>query len=434
MIIDYKLIYPSGTATAHLINSFHTPQGAKLAKKQVKALGKFLSFSFLWGFFQWFYTAGSDCGFASFPSLGLKAYENRYPHDTHNQAGIAHSGGILPLLNLLDSKIGSLQHNAAFALYGLADNEDNVVDLIVVGGVQKLQGGEFLVQVIFIVPLLCCFSFWIPLVLSHLLYLMRVSERSVQRRIALALTHLCSPDDQSSIFVDSNGLDCLLELLLSSDLKLQRVASVFIAIAMILGDGLYNFAKGLAVLPQIFHQLRWYYVLVIYIFAPVLAFCNAYGCGLTDWSLASTYGKLAIFMIGAWAGKDQGGVLADALRRLRVQTHEKDDGGGDTSLYLDLPGEPNCIYFMRTGMCGYEANCRFNHPSNLGLQIGQYGAELPQRVGQPDCGYFLKTGTCKYGASCKYHHPLDRHGVGPLVLNTLGLPMRQVIIIIYLTD
>jgi uncharacterized oligopeptide transporter (OPT) family protein len=32
MIIDYKLIYPSGTATAHLINSFHTPQGAKLAK------------------------------------------------------------------------------------------------------------------------------------------------------------------------------------------------------------------------------------------------------------------------------------------------------------------------------------------------------------------------------------------------------------------
>lgn len=32
MIIDFKLTYPSGTATAHLINSFHTPQGAKLAK------------------------------------------------------------------------------------------------------------------------------------------------------------------------------------------------------------------------------------------------------------------------------------------------------------------------------------------------------------------------------------------------------------------
>jgi hypothetical protein len=32
MIVDFKLTYPSGTATAHLINSFHTPAGAKLAK------------------------------------------------------------------------------------------------------------------------------------------------------------------------------------------------------------------------------------------------------------------------------------------------------------------------------------------------------------------------------------------------------------------
>jgi len=32
MIVDYKLTYPSGTATAYLINGFHTPQGAKLAR------------------------------------------------------------------------------------------------------------------------------------------------------------------------------------------------------------------------------------------------------------------------------------------------------------------------------------------------------------------------------------------------------------------
>lgn len=67
---------------------------------------------------------------------------------------------------------------------------------------------------------------------------------------------------------------------------------------------------SIIVLPHIFHQLKWYHVLVIYLFAPTLAFCNAYGCGLTDWSLASTYGKLAIFMIGAWAGSSHGGVLA----------------------------------------------------------------------------------------------------------------------------
>lgn len=32
MIIDYKLTYPSGTATAVLINGFHTPHGDKIAK------------------------------------------------------------------------------------------------------------------------------------------------------------------------------------------------------------------------------------------------------------------------------------------------------------------------------------------------------------------------------------------------------------------
>ncbi|KAK3185112.1 hypothetical protein Dsin_032398 [Dipteronia sinensis] len=67
---------------------------------------------------------------------------------------------------------------------------------------------------------------------------------------------------------------------------------------------------SIVTLPHIVHELKWYYVLVIYIFAPTLAFCNAYGCGLTDWSLASTYGKLAIFTIGAWAGSSHGGVLA----------------------------------------------------------------------------------------------------------------------------
>ncbi|KAK9117882.1 hypothetical protein Scep_015975 [Stephania cephalantha] len=62
--------------------------------------------------------------------------------------------------------------------------------------------------------------------------------------------------------------------------------------------------------PQIFSSLKWYHVLVLYVFAPVLAFCNAYGVGLTDFSLFTNYGLLAIFTIGAWAGANNGGVLA----------------------------------------------------------------------------------------------------------------------------
>ncbi|KAJ0986821.1 hypothetical protein J5N97_005177 [Dioscorea zingiberensis] len=64
-----------------------------------------------------------------------------------------------------------------------------------------------------------------------------------------------------------------------------------------------------ASLSSIFPQLKWYYILLIYTLAPVFAFCNAYGCGLTDWSLASTYGKLTIFIIGSLSGAN-GGVIA----------------------------------------------------------------------------------------------------------------------------
>ncbi|XP_060181349.1 ARM REPEAT PROTEIN INTERACTING WITH ABF2-like isoform X1 [Lycium barbarum] len=149
--------------------------------------------------------------------------------DTHNQAGIAHCGGIIPLLKLLDSKNGSLQHNAAFALYGLADNEDNVADLVKVGGVQKLQDGEFIVQ-----PTRDCVAKTLKRleekihgrILGHLLYLMRIGEKVIQRRVALALAHLCSPDDQKTIFIDNNGLELLLELLESTNLKHQRDGSV----------------------------------------------------------------------------------------------------------------------------------------------------------------------------------------------------------------
>lgn len=69
-------------------------------------------------------------------------------------------------------------------------------------------------------------------------------------------------------------------------------------------------AVSIIAVPFIFHQLKWYQILVAYLIAPVLAFCNAYGCGLTDWSLASNYGKFAIIIFSSWVGLNGGGVIA----------------------------------------------------------------------------------------------------------------------------
>ncbi|XP_027332023.1 zinc finger CCCH domain-containing protein 3 isoform X2 [Abrus precatorius] len=116
--------------------------------------------------------------------------------------------------------------------------------------------------------------------------------------------------------------------------------------------------------------------------------------------------------------------IEEAIRRLKINDNRDRDAAAQSTQYPDRPGEPDCLYYLRTGMCGYGSNCRYNHPAHVSLGT-HYGEELPQRVGQPDCEYFLKTGTCKYGSTCKYHHPKDRRGAAPVLFNTLGLPMRQ---------
>ncbi|KAG8081741.1 hypothetical protein GUJ93_ZPchr0014g46922 [Zizania palustris] len=68
-------------------------------------------------------------------------------------------------------------------------------------------------------------------------------------------------------------------------------------------------AISTATVPMIFPQLKWYHVLSAYFVAPLLAFCNSYGAGLTDWSLASTYGKIGLFIFASWIGQS-GGVIA----------------------------------------------------------------------------------------------------------------------------
>ncbi|XVF81557.1 hypothetical protein PTKIN_Ptkin15bG0164200 [Pterospermum kingtungense] len=117
--------------------------------------------------------------------------------------------------------------------------------------------------------------------------------------------------------------------------------------------------------------------------------------------------------------------IEEAILRLKINDNNQEvDVSKSATTYPDRPGEPDCSYYLRTGLCGYGSNCRFNHPT-YAAQGGQYRTDLPERVGQPDCGYFLKTGTCKYGPTCKYHHPKDRNGAGPVTFNFLGLPMRQ---------
>ncbi|XP_066348546.1 probable metal-nicotianamine transporter YSL10 isoform X2 [Miscanthus floridulus] len=269
MIIDYKLIYPSGTATAHLINSFHTPQGAKLAKRQVKTLGKFFAGSFAWGFFQWFYTAGEGCGFMSFPTLGLEAYRQKFFFDfSATYVGV---GMICPYLV-----------NASVLLGG-------VVSWGIMWPLIEQKKGD-----------------WYPADLkpSSLRGIVGYRVRGMMSEPTLPI----SGGGGESLPAAEETFDDRrrTELFLKDQIPNTLALSAYLVIAVV----------SIATVPHIFHQLRWYHVAASYVIAPVLAFCNAYGCGLTDWSLATTYGKLAIFTVGAWAaasdpdGSGSGGIIA----------------------------------------------------------------------------------------------------------------------------
>ncbi|KAL6132426.1 hypothetical protein ACLB2K_064669 [Fragaria x ananassa] len=119
----------------------------------------------------------------------------------------------------------------------------------------------------------------------------------------------------------------------------------------------------------------------------------------------------------------------DAMWQMNLRSSETMEPGP----YPERAGEPDCSYYIRTGLCRFGATCHFNHPPNrkLAIATARMKGEFPERVGQPECQacifvkYYLKTGTCKFGATCKFHHPRDKAGIaGRVALNILGYPLR----------
>lgn len=113
----------------------------------------------------------------------------------------------------------------------------------------------------------------------------------------------------------------------------------------------------------------------------------------------------------------------DAPWQVNLRSMEQMDSGP----YPVREGEPDCSYYIRTGLCRFGATCRFNHPPNrkLAIATARMKGEYPERIGQPECQYYIKTGTCKFGATCKFNHPREKAGIaGRVSLNVLGYPLR----------
>lgn len=289
MVMDYKLTYPSGTATAMLINSFHTNSGAELAGKQVRCLGKYLSISLVWSCFKWFFSGiGDSCGFDNFPSFGLTLFKNTFyfdfgptyvgcglicPHIVNCSVllGAIISWGFLwPFISTHagDWYPADLGSNDFKGLYGY--KVFVAISLILGDGIYNL------IKIIAITAKEMC------------------NNRSKQADLPVIKEILDA--ETSKLQLEQKRRDAIF---LKDRIPLWFAASGYVGLAAI----------STAIMPHIFPPLKWYLVLGSYIIAPALAFCNSYGVGLTDWSLVSTYGKIGLFIIASLVGS-KGGVIA----------------------------------------------------------------------------------------------------------------------------
>ncbi|XP_055804021.1 probable metal-nicotianamine transporter YSL6 [Solanum dulcamara] len=289
MVMGYKLTYPSGTATAMLINSFHTNTGAELARNQVGRLGKYLSISFCWSCFKWFFSGiGDACGFDNFPTLGLTLFKNTFYFDfspTYVGCGL-----ICPHIVNCSVLFGAIiSWGILWPLISQRAGDWYPADL----GSNDFKG--LYGYKVFIA---------ISLILGDGLYnLIKIVSISVTEIFRNSSTQDNLPFVMEVIGGESSKLELekkkLNEVFLKDRIPFWFAGSGYVALAAI----------STATMPIIFPPLKWYLVLCSYIIAPALAFCNSYGTGLTDWSLASTYGKIGLFIIASLVGSN-GGVVA----------------------------------------------------------------------------------------------------------------------------
>ncbi|KAF5938497.1 hypothetical protein HYC85_022756 [Camellia sinensis] len=280
LIVDYKLTFPSGMATAVLINGFHN-QGEKMARKQVRGFMKVFSLSFLWGFFQWFYSGKDICGFAQFPTFGLRAWKNTFYFDfSMTYVG---TGMICPHIVNLSTLLGAVLSWGV--MWPLLANFKGLwfPSTIPESSMKSLNGYKVFLSIALLLGD-GIYNFIKVICITFLSIHGRLKQKNLKS----------AAEEESSV----KSLDILKqnEVFIRESIPLWVGASGYILFTVI----------SVIVIPFIFPEVKWYYVIMSYLLAPSLDFCNAYGAGLTDINMSYNYGKVGLFALAALAGKQHG--------------------------------------------------------------------------------------------------------------------------------
>ncbi|KAH9615421.1 hypothetical protein KSS87_010531 [Heliosperma pusillum] len=193
---------------------------------------------------QWFYGAKESCGFNQFPAFGLLAWKHTFYFD--------------------------------FSMTYWSWFPDNLPE----DSMHGLNGYKVFISI----ALIFCDGFY-NFFKVLLIILINVHGRMKHKAV-----------------LDIDGKSKATSILKQNELFERESIPMWIA-----GSGYLVFSLiSVIALPIMFHEIKWYYIVLAYILAPSLAFYNAYGAGLTDMNMAYNYGKVALFVLAGLAGKKYG--------------------------------------------------------------------------------------------------------------------------------
>ncbi|KAM0942212.1 putative oligopeptide transporter, OPT superfamily [Dioscorea sansibarensis] len=253
--------------------------------------------SFCWGLFKWMYAGGPFCGLDMFPAFGLQALTNTFY--TSMAPGLIAVGLICPHIVSISYILGGLLSWGVF--WPIIKSKEGI--WFPPGKTQTLHGlygykillttAVFLGEGLFHISTILVKGF-------HDTYLKKKPKGFI---VPLHDHH------------HRHNTDTSMTANLSYDdrLRTKMFLKSHIPTPITIGGFLLTGTISAVAIPFIFPQIEPIHIVVAYIIAPALNFCNAYGIGVSDFTFAPGYGRFSIFIFGSWIGLSHGGVLGSLV-------------------------------------------------------------------------------------------------------------------------
>eukprot|EP00121_Abeoforma_whisleri_P004476 Awhi_evm1s4048 len=301
MIVEYKLPFPSPTATAMLITSF-TDAKSKENDKKISIFSKVGGAFFVWACVSWLFAGtvyysgvGSACSSFAIPILGLGALRYSW-YVNANAENLLYSGiaCLTPRNVNFSSVFGSIFFfGILFPIiwskgYEVADVNDPIPAgyWFAYGGGTNFYSGMGGYEVFLMI---CC-------VLGNGLYV--VCDMAKE---AVKSFYIRYQNDKNEDKVDDGDIAEIREEALRIKIMEESTLNKWILLAMFVTSAV----AGAVIICFVF-PIEWYYVVIGYIIFPIIAVINVYLTGLTDQGITFLIAKGLIFAFGSWVNDTVG--------------------------------------------------------------------------------------------------------------------------------